>query len=105
MMSEEILEIITALTEQITALEARLDRHEEIWERLRKQMLPTLQEATEMAAERRDRSLNIMPSPEEAYLMIWGVEQFERIWRKSAEPYLKNFDEVPKGRPVAQRRR
>lgn len=91
-------EIIDALLERINTLENRLDKQAEImaqqddiikrWERVH---LPTPEEAIKRMNDRERNGQQWCYSHEESYILIWGPEKVERVWKKSAEPYLKSL--------------
>jgi sulfite reductase beta subunit-like hemoprotein len=96
-MDEHTLEIITGLIDRIEALEASVQKHvaviatqDDIIKRWEKVHLPTQEEAIANIEWRKEQRQTILPSREALYIRIWGVERFERVWRKSAEPFLKD---------------
>jgi hypothetical protein len=68
-----------------------LMEQDDIIKRWEKVHLPTPEEAIKRMNDRERNGQHWCYSHEESYILIWGPEKFERIWKKSAEPYLKSL--------------
>lgn len=80
-MTDSNLEIITSLIDRIEALEMKLADQDKIIQAWEKVHLPTPEEAVARIEARQATDQSPNYSHEESYILIWGAEKFERVWK------------------------